>query len=223
MSLRVTKPNQVEIPDRTIGRLSLYRRLLADLLEDGIPNIYSHQLANISGVTAAQVRRDMMTIGYSGTSRLGYDVKELIDSISDLLDAQRLENVVLVGVGNLGRAIISYFSGRRPNLSVTAAFDIDPDKTGRVSLGCRVYPLQELAQIVKETDIKVAIITVPEAKAQEVADVLVQAGVKGILNFAPTRLRTPGDVYVENMDVTMSLERVAYFARQRESRRTRRL
>lgn len=213
------KQQSTAISDRTVGRLSLYRRILYGLQAEGVASIYSHQLAELSGVSAAQVRRDMMAIEPSGSSRLGYDVQYLIDSISELLDAEEPEGAVLVGIGNLGRAIIDFFSGRRPNLSIVAAFDVDPEKVNRVIHGCRCYLLSELPAYVQEHTIHVGLITVPAVQAQEVADILVDAGITGILNFAPVRLRVPPDVYIENRDMTTSLEQVAYFARQRASRR----
>ena len=200
--------------DKTIGRLSLYRRLLSGLLSDGVANTFSHQLASLAGVTAAQVRRDLMAIGYSGTTKRGYEVPELIDSIAQFLDSAQGQSVALVGVGNLGRAILSYFSGRRPHLSIVAAFDNDPYKINRVIHGCHCYSLEDLPEVVRKNNIHVGIITVPAAVAQSCTDSLVGAGVRGLLNFAPIRLRVPPSIYVEDIDMTMSLEKVAYFARK---------
>lgn len=202
------------ISDRTIGRLSLYRRLLRDLLADGEKSIFSHQLAAMAGGTAAQVRRDIMAIGYSGSPVHGYDVEQLLESIGQFLDASQTQNVALVGVGNLGRALLAYFVGRHPTLSIVAAFDVDPAKANRVIHGCRCHPLDDLMRLVKEHDIRLGVISVPAPEAQGVANLLCQAGVRGLLNFAPVRLWVPEHVYVENLDVTMSLEKVAFFARQ---------
>jgi redox-sensing transcriptional repressor len=201
------------VPVKTIGRLSLYRRLLNTLLMSNVQSIYSHQLASLAGGTAAQVRRDMMSIGYTGSPKRGYDVRELIESIGIFLDSPRSQGVALVGIGNLGRAIMSYFAGRRPRLSIVAAFDVDPYKTDRVILGCRCYHLSQLTETVASLDIRVGIVTVPAAEAQSIAEQMVIAGVRGILNFAPVPLRVPPEVYVEDIDMTMSLEKVAYFAR----------
>ncbi len=202
------------VPNRTIGRLSLYRRLLNALVVDGREHIYSHQLAMLAGVTAAQVRRDMMSVGYSGSPKRGYEVAALVSSIGSFLDAPVTEPVALVGVGNLGRAIMAYFAGRRPRLTITAAFDSDPYKLNRVIHGCRCRALSEAAEIIGREGIATAILTVPASAAQEVADMLVRCGIKGILNFAPVRLRVKPGVYVEDIDMTTSLEKVAYFARQ---------
>ena len=203
------------IPDKTIGRLSLYRRLLNRLLAEGVKNIYSHQLAAMAGVTAAQVRRDIMSIGCSGNPNRGYDAADLAASIGLSLDDPEGQRVALVGVGNLGRAILAYFTGRRPRLSIVAAFDNDPRKYHRVIQGCRVYPIENLSEVVAELGITVGIIAVPANDAQQVADTLVREGIKGILNFAPVRIRVPSNVHVEDIDMTMSLEKVAYFARRK--------
>ncbi len=209
--------------EKTIGRLSLYRRLLNRLLSEGVRSVYSHELARFAGGTAAQVRRDLMAVGSVGSPTRGYDVRDLIDHIGAFLDAPRPQGVALVGIGNLGRAIMAYFAGRRPRLSIVAAFDSDPSKIDRVIHGCRCYGIDSLAEVIGGNGISVGIITVPAREAQAVADSLVGAGVSGILNFAPVPLRVPPDVYVGDIDMTMSLEKVAYFARQGTSERERAL
>jgi redox-sensing transcriptional repressor len=203
------------ISEKTIGRLSLYRRILNDLLAQSIANIYSHQLATMAGGTAAQVRRDFMTIGFSGSPTRGYDIAELIKTIGQFLDAPKNLNVALIGVGNIGRALLAYFPSHRPNLSIVAAFDRDPGKVNRVIQGCHCYPIERLSEIFETRTIRVGIIAVPAPEAQGIADMMVRAGVRGIVNFARVPLRVPADVYVENIDMTMSLEKVAFFARQR--------
>jgi redox-sensing transcriptional repressor len=203
------------VPEKTIGRLSLYRRLLADAMARGVRSLYSHELAALAGVTSAQVRRDLMAVGYNGTPTRGYGVAELMGSISALLDAPVMQGVALVGVGNLGRAILAYFAGRHPNISFVAAFDSDPAKADRVIHGCRCYAMADLAGVIEREEIRTAVIAVPAESAQEVADELAAAGITSILNFAPTSLRVPAGVYVEHNDLTTSIERVAFFARAR--------
>lgn len=182
-------------------------------------SVYSHELAAKAGVTAAQVRRDMMAVGYSGSPTRGYSVAGLADAIGRFLDPETPEGVAIVGVGNLGRAILAYFAGRRPKLRVTAAFDTDPEKVGRIIHGCRCYSIEEAGQRIPELKIHVAVLTVPAAVAQRAAEILCRAGVSGLLNFAPVRLRVPREVYVEDIDMTTSLEKVAYFARQTPARK----
>jgi len=192
----------------------LYRRLLRVLSSRGVQYVCSHEMAVMARVTAAQVRRDVMQLNFSGNPARGYEVSGLMESIGRALDNPAGEEVALVGIGKRGRAILAYFEGRRPKLRITAAFDVDPAKVNRVIHGCRCHHLDELEGVLKEKGIRCAIITVSVDAAQDVATRLVQAGVKGVLNFAPRPLQTPGNVYMEAMDVTTALERVAYFARQ---------
>ena len=203
------------VSGKTIGRLSLYRRVLYGLLAEGERAIFSHQLAVLVGGTAAQVRRDVMALGYMGSPTRGYDIAELISSIGEFLDVPEGQKAALIGVGNLGRAILAYFSGRRPKLTIDAAFDTDTTKVNRVIHGCRCYPIDDLPSVVRDQGIQVGIITVPSDYAQQVTDKLCQSGVLGLVNFAPVRLRVLRHIYVEDIDMTMSLEKVAYFAGQR--------
>lgn len=204
---------------RNIGRLSLYRRLLYGLVQTGTKYVHSHELAGLAEVTAAQVRRDLMVVGCCGTPRRGYDVERLTKSISEVLDAPTAQGVALVGIGNLGSALLAYFSGKRSKLAILAAFDVDPEKVNRVMYRCRCYPIKKLGTVIRNSGIRVAIVTVPASEAQGVADVLVRGGVRGILNFAPVRLHVPRNVFVEDMDMTMSLEKVAYCARGENTRK----
>ena len=206
-----------KVSHRSVQRLSAYRRILDNLHRQGVAWVYSHEIARSAGVTAAQVRRDLMTVTHQskGTPSKGYSVAILARNIGRLLDGQTFEAVVLVGVGNLGRAILAYFAGRRPSIGIVAAFDKDPDCTDRVINGCRCYSEAEMLRFVEERQVRLAILAVPASAAQEVTDRLVSAGVRGILNFAPTPLRVSPDVYVEDVDMTTLLEKVAFFARQR--------
>ena len=205
------------IPVQTIGRLSLYRRLLLDLSAGGMRQIYSHQLASAAVATPAQVRRDLMTIGFTGSPRRGYAVAELIGAANAVL-AQSVEtSVALVGVGNLGRAILAYYTNRQPWVRFLAAFDRDPDKANRIIHGCRVYPFEQAEDVLVRERIRAAVIAVPAGEAQHVADRLVLAGVRSVLNFAPVRLHLPTGAYVEDMDMTTALDRVAYYAHQQRT------
>lgn len=201
------------LSEKQIARLSVYRRLLQDRPAGSRNEIYSHDLAAVSRNTAAQVRRDLMTIGFTGSPARGYGVEQLIEAIGRTLDAPEGQSAALCGVGNLGRALLDYFTIWRPQLRIVAAFDTDPEKVGRVIHRCRVWPLAELEQVVREQKITVGVITVPAASAQRVAESMLGTGVRGILNFAPTPLHLPADAYVEEMDITTSMEKVAYFAR----------
>ena len=202
------------VSHKAIGRLCVYRRSLRKLQAMGKPFVYSHELATEASVSPAQVRRVLMGIGYSGSPNRGYDTSELLRSIAMLLDSPEGEGVALVGVGNLGRAIIAYMARQRPHLFVAAAFDSDPEKIGRVIHGCRTLAVEEMPRAVREHDLHVGIVAVPSAAAQDAADRLVAAGIRGLLNFAPVPLRLPESIYVEEIDLTVSLEKAAYFARR---------
>lgn len=202
------------VPEPTLERLTLYRRLLNVLHGEGVSHVFSYELAKMAGRTAAQVRRDLMVVGYAGSPARGYEVSGLIQSLRRFLDRPGGQSVALVGLGNLGKALLAYFTGRRPSLQIVAVFDNDPNKANRMIGGCRCYGMDRLAEILKARDIRVAIVAVPASAAQGVADGLVAGGVRGILNFAPAILRAPPSVYVEDLDMAMSLEKVAYFSRR---------
>ena len=206
----------IKSSEKVVGRLSLYRRLLLRFQVDQL-NIYSHELATLAGVSAAQVRRDIMTIGYEGSPNKGYNRQHLIESIGSYLDDPHGQRLALVGVGHLGRAALNYFSGKRPNLTIAAAFDSDPGRTGRVIHGTRCYPIESMVDVVREKDITVGIIAVPANAANDVAEKLVEGGVRGIVNFAPVSLNVPENVYVTDLDITTTFETTAYFARKMDS------
>jgi redox-sensing transcriptional repressor len=202
------------VPFRTIGRLTHYWRTLRDLASDGKDYVYSHDLASKSRVTAAQVRRDLMVLGYSGTPAHGYDVHKLREHIEAFVFPSEEQRAIISGVGNIGRALLKFFLGRRPTLKIAASLEINPEKFGRLIHGCPCYSIENAASVIREQCITVGIIAVPDKEAQYVADVYVDAGIRGILNFARTALSVPEGVYVEDIDLAMSMDRVAYFARQ---------
>jgi len=204
------------LPEKTIGRLSEYRRTLLNCLAEGKTHIYSHELANLHNITAVQVRRDIMLIGYSTTLKKGYDVKALINVIGDIIDTKVGLNAAVIGIGNLGRAITTYFNGKRTKLKIVAAFDTDQDKTNRVISGVRCYPMSDLNKIIKEQDISIGVLTVPPKHASMVAETLIMSGIKGILNYTSTSLNVSPNVYLEEYDMVTSLEKVAYFVKQME-------
>jgi redox-sensing transcriptional repressor len=185
------------------------------LLQDGHlrgPSIFSHELAFACRLTAAQVRRDLMLIGYSGSPTSGYEVKRLLSSIGTLLDPHDVQEVAIVGMGHLGRSISAYLASRSPKIRLTAAFDVNPDKIGSTFSSVPCYPVERLAEVISSKGITIGILTVPSEHAQETAEQLVRAGVRGILNFAPACLHIPEKVHVENIDMTVALEKVAFFA-----------
>lgn len=202
------------LPGKTVERLSAYRRTLLECLGEKKNFIFSHNLASLLHLTAVQVRRDLMLIGYSSVSRKGYDVKELIDTIGRIIDSEKSLNVAIIGIGNLGRAVAGYFKGKRSKLNLVASFDNDTQKINKVISGVRCYPYEELERLIMELNIKIAILTVPADYAKEIAEETVRFGIKGILNFTTVSLNVPSGVYLEEYDMITSIEKVAYFVKE---------
>jgi redox-sensing transcriptional repressor len=181
-------------------------------------HVFSHEIAQMLHITPVQVRRDLMLIGYSGNLRKGYDIKELIDLIGKIIDSERGQRVAVVGLGNLGKAFISYFKGKRSKLSIIAAFDINPEKINRVFDGVACYHINQMPDIIRQNNISIGIITVPTEQAPEIAEALALSGIKGILNYTPKPLNVPAYVYLEEYDMITSLEKVAFFAKKNDER-----
>jgi redox-sensing transcriptional repressor len=198
--------------EKTIERLALYRRLLKNQHQNGKTHIYSHQLAGISGYSAAIVRRDFMNIGYYGTPRHGYEIKALLDCLDVFFHKPDIKSLVLIGAGNLGRALIAYFIKDKTEYNLVAAFDQDPLKVNVKYNGCPCHSIEKIPEVIAATKASVGIITVPAEGAQAVADLLVMNNIKGILNFAPVSLTVPKTVFVENVDLALMLEKVLYFS-----------
>lgn len=202
------------LPGKTVERLSEYRRTLLECLKEQKNFIFSHNLAAMLHITAVQVRRDLMLIGYSSVNRKGYDVRELIDTIGKIIDSEESMNVAVIGIGNLGRAVAGYFKGKRSKLTLVASFDNDPMKINKVISGVKCYPYGELEGLIREMNIRVAILTVPADYAREIAEETVRFGIKGILNFTTVPLNVPSGVYLEEYDMITSIEKVAYFVKE---------
>jgi redox-sensing transcriptional repressor len=198
---------------KSVARISLYRRLLDDLQAAGATHVYSHQLARLAGVTAAQVRRDFMAIGYSGSPARGYELDQCLASVSSFLDGSQRGDVALVGVGRLGQSILAHFADRRPMLKIVVAFDTDPSLVGTAINGCHCHSVDRMEDVVRDLQVRIAILAVPADHAQAVAASLVRAGVRSIVSFAPVPLRVPDDVFVDYIDITTALESAAFFAR----------
>jgi redox-sensing transcriptional repressor len=203
-----------KLPGKTVERLSEYRRQLLGCLVENKNYIFSHDLAALLHITAVQVRRDLMLIGYSSVLRKGYDVKELIDTIGRIIDSNEGLNVAIIGIGNLGRAVAGYFRGKRSKLNVVASFDNDPQKVNKVVSGVKCYHVQDMEQIIKELNIRIAILTVPADFAKSILEEVVRFGIKGILNFTTIPLNVPSGVYLEEYDMITSIEKVAYFVKE---------
>ena len=209
-----TLPNS--IPEKTIERLSEYRRTLLASHKQGITHIFSHVLAGIHGITAVQVRRDLMLIGFSSDTKKGYDVQVLIEYISRILDSPTSMNIAVIGMGHLGQAITKYFNGKGLELKITAAFDIDPEKVGKHIDGIPCYHMDNFEEVVEEREISIVIVSSPTKVAPTLVLPIINAGIKGVLNFTSTPLNFPQGIIVENYDITTLLEKVAYFVKENE-------
>lgn len=207
------KNKMKHLPHKTIERLSQYRRALLLCHAQGQTHIFSHEIAKIQHITAVQVRRDIMLIGYTGTLRKGYNIEELIALIGRILDTDEGIKACVVGIGNLGRAFINYFKGKRTKLSIVAAFDNNPNKVVKNFCNTETFHIDELERIVKQKGISIGIITVSPEAAPEVTEKLVKAGIKGILNYTPKPVNVPAHVYLEEYDMITSLEKVAFFVK----------
>ncbi len=203
------------LPEKTIERLSMYRRVLQTYQDNKSEFIYSHELANLLHLTPVQVRRDIMLIGYTGTQRKGYSVKELIEKISQILDGGVQINAVIVGMGHLGKAITNYFNSKQSKIEIVAAFENDSSKVDRVISGIKSYHTDNLEKILEDAHATIAILSLSPPEAQDITDRLVFAGIKGILNFTSIPLNVPEDVYLENYDMVTSMEKVAYFVKEK--------
>lgn len=207
------------LPHKTIERLSQYRRALLICQENNKSHIFSHEIAKIQHITAVQVRRDLMLIGYSGTLRQGYNIQELVDLIGDIIDTEEMTKVAVMGLGDLGRALVNYFHDKRSKLDIVAIFDVNPDKVGTTFNGVDCYPVEQIPDIVRKENISIGIITVPAKQAPITAGRLVEAGIKGILNYTPTPIQVPEDVYLEELDMITTLEKIAFYVKLGDEKR----
>jgi redox-sensing transcriptional repressor len=203
-----------EIPRKTIYRLSIYLRCLARLHENGISTVSSDALAKAAGVKSTQLRKDLAYFGTFGTRGLGYDVTDLFKRISEELGTSRLQPVILIGVGHLGLALISYRGFEKEGFEIIAAFDAEPQRKRDKEIKQPIYGMDELPEFVQKQNVKMAILTVPAAVAQEVANQLIDAGVTGILNFSPIVLSVPEEVMVNNVNLAIELENLSYFTQE---------
>ncbi|NJC97803.1 MAG: redox-sensing transcriptional repressor Rex [Anaerolineales bacterium] len=203
--------NAEKIPDIIIGRLPIYLRALQRLADQGIQNTSSQELGEIIGISAAQIRKDISQFGEFGKQGTGYSIPFLIERLREILKLNRVWDVIIVGMGDMGHALARYNGFVNRGFQVTMLFDNDPGKVGQVVNNIEIYSTTALVEKVRQNRIKVAMLTVPASAAQEVADQLVKAGVKAILNYAPIHLNVPADVRVQHIDPATHLQRMTYY------------
>jgi redox-sensing transcriptional repressor len=213
----MTDRQRRRIPEATVSRLPVYLRALTELEADDVDHVSSEQLAELSGVNAAKVRKDLSYLGSYGTRGVGYEVGYLVYQIRRELGLTHEWPVVVVGAGNIGQALANHGGFSERGFPVAGVVDVDPAKIGAVIGGVRVRHLDDLPQIVQSRDVSLGVVATPAAAAQDAADRLVRAGVTSILNFAPTVLSVPSGVSVRKVDLSVELQILCYYEQRRSS------
>ncbi|MSU31366.1 MAG: redox-sensing transcriptional repressor Rex [Pedosphaera sp.] len=208
------KATKTEIPRKTVYRLSVYLRCLHKLKLNKLQTVSSEALARAAGVKPTQLRKDLTYLGQFGIRGLGYDVEQLSQMITVHLGTNRLQPVILVGAGNLGNALLQYHGFEPEGFEIIAAFDQDPQRQRDKILRIPLHPMSKLPQIIQEFRVRMAILAVPAAAAQEVANALIDAGILGILNFAPIVPAVPEHVALNNVNLAIELENLSYFLKE---------
>jgi redox-sensing transcriptional repressor len=203
--------NANRIPDIIIGRLPVYLRALQQLSEKGILTTSSQELGEIIGISAAQIRKDISQFGEFGKQGTGYSIPFLIERLRDILKVDRVWEVVIVGMGDIGHALARYNGFANRGFHISMVFDNDPQKIGQKVGEYEVFDTANLPEKVKQNKIKIAMLTAPASSAQEITDLLVKAGIKAILNYAPISLNVPGGVRVQYIDPVTHLQRMTYY------------
>ena len=204
---------KLEIPRKTVYRLSIYQRCLARLRDNHMETVSSEALAKAAGVKSTQLRKDLTYFGQFGTRGLGYNVAALSGAIGDVLGSSKLQPVILVGVGNLGAALLRYGGFQKEGFEIVAAFDVKPDAKRVKGMKTQLLDAIYLPGFIRDHQIKMAILTVPATHAQEVVNLMVESGIQAVLNFSPVVLDVPKHVIVNNVDLAVELENLSYFIR----------
>jgi redox-sensing transcriptional repressor len=203
--------NADKIPDIIIGRLPVYLRALQRMSEKGMKTTSSQELGDYVGISAAQIRKDISQFGEFGKQGTGYSIPFLIEKLREILKVNQMWDMVVVGVGDVGRALARYGGFAERGFRVAMIFDVDPSKIGQRVGEFTIEDASGLVERVRTAKIRLAMVAVPAAAAQAVADMLVQAGVKAIVNYAPTVLSVPGGVHVQHIDPSAHLQRMTYY------------
>lgn len=208
----------MNLPSRTIERLSKYRRLLEKTRKGENTYIFSHHLARMLNLTPVQVRRDLMLIGLSGNHRKGYSIDELIKLIGETIDSESGHNVAIVGMGNLGSAVTRFIRKNDSRMNIVAGFDIDPSKVNQRIENVTCFDISEMQNKINELNIEMVVLTASPESAKSITQTLIENGVKGILNFTSVHLDVPSDVYLKDYDIMTSLEEIGFFIKNPNSK-----
>ncbi len=207
------KQGKIDIPKKAIYRLSIYHRCLQKLHDNGVGTVSSTTLARAAGVKPSQLRKDLAYFGQFGTRGLGYPVEILSSIIREALGREHLQPVILVGVGNLGSALLRYPGFEKEGFEVVAAFDANPDSARARGVKIPLHHSDEIESFISSHSVKIAILCVPVESAQSVVNRLAAVGIQGILNFSPIVLEVPAEITVNNVDLALELEHLGYFIR----------
>jgi redox-sensing transcriptional repressor len=194
---------------KNVNRLLRYRSLLLKMQDLGFETVYSYNLGKEAGVSPEQVRKDFSQFGIKGKKKGGYNVIELLFTINNIFRKDELQNVILVGMGNIGLSLLKYRGFKQRMIQIVASFDIDPSKY-RKNCPVQCYPMEDLKSVVSDLDVKTAIVAVPDSAVQEVCDRLIAAGILGILSFAPTTIKVPPHITINNISISHELESLIY-------------
>jgi len=197
---------------QTVQRLSTYRKVLEELHQEATEYVYSQQLAELAGVTPAQLRRDLASFGTFGNIARGYHVYQMIRTISRILGTDTPQTVALIGVGDLGRSLLSYRGFEERGFHIGVCFDLDPEKVGRVFAGRRCHSMDELEKVTAEYQVHIAVLACRPQGLQKVIDRLAKAGIRSFLNFVPKRVQPPPGGYVEEIDISARLEKLSFLS-----------
>jgi redox-sensing transcriptional repressor len=203
------------IPEATVGRLPVYLRALVEMAEDGRATTSSEDLADAAGVNSAKVRKDLSYLGSYGTRGVGYDVAYLIHQVRRVLGLTQDWPVLIAGIGNLGHALANYRGFAERGFRVVALVDADPSKVGEIVAGAEVRPMEDMPDLVREHDVAIGIVCTPAAGAQEVADRMVEAGIRSILNFAPAVIAVPPEVSLRKVDLSIELQILGFYEQRK--------
>lgn len=203
--------NADKIPDIIIGRLPVYLRALQRLADKGVLNTSSQELGEMIGISAAQIRKDISQFGEFGKQGTGYSIPFLVDRLRSILKVDRVWDVAIVGMGDMGHALARYNGFTNRGFHVTMVFDNDPNKIGQRVGEFEIFSTAVMIEKLKQQKLKIAVLTAPASAAQEIAEQLVKAGIKAILNYAPISLTVPDDVRVQYIDPVTHLQRMTYY------------
>ncbi|MEM9034206.1 MAG: redox-sensing transcriptional repressor Rex [Actinomycetota bacterium] len=213
-------PGTHRIPEATVARLPLYQRVLAQLVDEGVETVSSGRLAELAGVTASAIRKDLSHLGSYGTRGVGYDVRYLLHSINDELGLDHDWPVLIIGAGNLGQALVNYRGFAERGFLIVALLDSDPDKIGTDVYGVTVRSMDEIERAASSHPDVIGVIATPADAAQHVADELVAAGVRSILNFAPALVAVPDGVTLRKVDLALEMQVLTFYAQRRDASST---